>query len=55
MIDTCILYYLVAVYENRTLSDAANKLHISQQALGKSIRKLEDELNVSLFNRTKIK
>lgn len=55
MIDTRILYYLVAVYENKTLSDAANKLHISQQALGKSIRKLEEELHVSLFNRTKNK
>lgn len=45
-----LLYFMeVAKYENMTL--AANKNHISQQALSKSIRKLEQELGAELFDR----
>lgn len=53
MIDTRLLYYLTVIYECKTLSLAADKLHLSQQALGKSMRRLEEELHVSLFNRSK--
>ena len=55
MIDTNLLYYLIAVYEAGNLTKAAKRLHLSQQALGRSMKKIEDELQVSLFNRTKNK
>lgn len=55
MLDTNLLYYLVTVGESSTLTDAANRLHISQQALGRSMRKIEEELQVTLFERSKNK
>ena len=42
-------FYLAAKYEHFT--KAANELHISQPALTKSIRQLEDELQTNLFQR----
>lgn len=53
MIDIDLLEKLVAFKEYGTLSETANQLHISQPALTRSMKKLEDELQVSLFNRTK--
>ena len=46
------LRYLIEISHYRSLSVAAEKLHISQPALSKSIKKLEQELNVQLLNRT---
>lgn len=53
MIETYLLEALVAFKENGTLSSAADSLHISQPALSRSMQKLEDILQVSLFERTK--
>lgn len=53
MIDTNLLYYLIAVSDAGTLTKAARKLHLSQQALGRSMRRLEEELGISLFYRSK--
>ena len=47
------LRQLAAVAKWGTVSKAAEAVHISQSALSRSIRKLEDELGVSLFERTK--
>lgn len=55
MIDTQHLYYLVTVAKTESLSKASHELFISQQAIGKAMRKIEDELQVSLFERTKNK
>ncbi|WP_294580633.1 LysR family transcriptional regulator [uncultured Thomasclavelia sp.] len=55
MIDTNTLYYLIAVAKAKTLSKAAQELHLSQQALGRSMKKLEEQLQVPLFTRTKNK
>lgn len=53
MIEIRLLEELDAFARTGTLSAAAEELHTSQPALTRSMRKLEDDLNVSLFNRGK--
>ena len=47
------MQYLIAIYEHGGLSAAAEKLFLTPQALSKSIRKLEEELDAPLFYREK--
>ena len=49
------LEIFVAVVEEGSVSKAAAKLLISQPALSKTIQKLENELDLNLFDRTKNK
>lgn len=44
------IFYIVALYGS--ISKAANILYISQPAITKSIKKLESELGITLFNRS---
>ena len=53
---------MIEIYELRqfaafagcgTLSEAANILHLSQPALSRNMKKLEEELGVALFTRRK--
>lgn len=53
LIEYYLLEQLVAVADNRTLSSAAQKLHISQPAISRSMQKIEDRIGVPLFNRSK--
>lgn len=47
------LEIFVEVSNSNSMSMTGEKLHISQQAISKSIKSLEIELNTQLFNRTK--
>lgn len=46
------LFYFVEIYKRRSITAAADVLHISRQCLSKSILKLENELNIALFDRS---
>lgn len=45
------LAYFVEVYRQKSITNAADNLYVSRQALSSIIRKLEKELNVELFYR----
>lgn len=53
MIETHLLAQLAAFAECGTLSAAAEKLHTSQPALTRSMKKLEDKLGLALFARSR--
>ena len=53
MFELYQLEQLLAVAECGTLSNAADRLHISQPALSRSMQRLEAELKVPLFLRQK--
>lgn len=45
------LIYFVEVYENTSITAAAKKLYVSQPAISKAIKELEEEYNIILFTR----
>ena len=55
MIELFQLEQLTAFADYKTLSKAAEMLHMSQPTLTRSMQKLESEFDVSLFRRTKNK
>lgn len=55
MIDINLLYELTVFEKCGTLSKAAEELFISQPALSRSMNRLEEELGVTIFTRSKNK
>ena len=55
MINIHQLEQLIYINDCGTISKAAKQLHISQPALSRSMQRLEEELEVPLFSRTKNK
>ena len=52
MFELCDLYRIIKISECGTISRAAEELYISQPALSRAMRHLEEELGVELFERT---
>lgn len=48
-----ILRYVIAVYEEQSMTKASQKLFVAQPSLSQSIRLLEEDLGTNLFDRTK--
>ncbi|WDL97689.1 LysR family transcriptional regulator [Alicyclobacillus sp. ALC3] len=48
------LEYVIEVLKTRSFSVAAENLHISQSGVSKAIANLEEELDVKLFNRSRL-
>lgn len=46
------LQYLLAIHENQSINLAGAELHVSQQSISKAIQNLEQELQVSLLERS---
>lgn len=53
MLESHLLVQLAALAEYGTLSEASRRLVLSQPALSRSMRKLEEAIGVPLFERTK--
>lgn len=45
------MYYFVQIMKDRNMTLAARHLHISQPALSKALKKMEQEYNEPLFER----
>ena len=52
--NSAALDYFLAAYQHRSIGKACRELGLSQPALSKTIRRLEDELRVPLFQRTPV-
>ena len=55
MFELYLLRQLAAFKEYGTLSEAAERLYLSQPALSRNMRKLEEEIGVPLFVRSRNK
>lgn len=52
MVDYNLLEYLLTFYQEGSLLKASEKLCISQPSLSKGMQKLEDQLGLTIFDRT---
>ncbi|MFK9093061.1 LysR family transcriptional regulator [Bacillus salipaludis] len=47
------LEFIVSVASNGSFSKTAERLHVSQSAISQSVKKLEDEIGIQIFKRTR--
>ena len=52
LLDSRRLKHFLAVYDLRSIGQAAERLFLTQPAISKSLRNLEEDLTVKLFDRT---
>lgn len=50
--DLYQMRYFIQIYNDKSLTKAAKNLYISEQCLSKTIKKIEDELQIILFERS---
>ncbi|MBQ7264930.1 MAG: LysR family transcriptional regulator [Firmicutes bacterium] len=55
MIEFYILKQFITFIQTKTLSETAEKLNLSQPAISRNMKKLEDDIGVKLFDRQKNK
>lgn len=48
------LEYIIEIADSGSISTAAEKLHISQPSISQSLASLEEELNTTIFHRTRL-
>ncbi|WP_025820766.1 LysR family transcriptional regulator [Shewanella marina] len=53
MIDLRLLRFFIAIFEEKNITAAANRCHVSQPSLSAGLRQLEQELGGELFSRGK--
>jgi DNA-binding transcriptional LysR family regulator len=51
--DIRVIHYFISVYEEKSFTKAAERMHVVPSALSMQIRNLEDELGTAVFERTK--
>ena len=49
--DIRVLNYFVTIVQTKSISNAADALHVTQPTLSRQIKELEDELDTILFHR----
>lgn len=49
--DIRVLNYFVTIVQTKSISNAANTLHVTQPTLSRQIKDLEEELDTVLFHR----
>jgi DNA-binding transcriptional LysR family regulator len=54
IVNSSALAYFLVAYRHRSIGKACRELKLSQPALSKALRRLEDELHVPLFRRTPV-
>lgn len=47
--------YILAVYEEKSFSKAAKRLFLSQPALSMAVKRVEDELGITIFDRSSLR